>query len=550
MRVDDTLRFAVLAVRKLRAGELIEPGACTHEHFGDNWPLIEEMRVACVAANAGTESEVGILADMEDFWTAARLDKRYRALVDAVDSLDLEEMAGNGQPADDPTLISFNSFISYSSAANNGGDNSLNSFNSSPHTEKYSWPVLDQAHALIGPAGALTAAIDEYTEADPVAVLINILTAFGNVVGHGPHFEVEYTKHPLRLFAVLVGDSAKGRKGLSWSTPRHLFRAIEEAWVDGCVTSGLSSGEGLIYHVRDERREKQPVKQKGRVIDYEEVVIDAGVSDKRLLVIEEEFAQALKVMRREGNILSPVLRAAWDTGHLHPLTKSNPVRATDAHISVIGHITKDELLRHLDSTEQANGFANRFLWVLVRRSKEIAEPMGIPEHRLNPLIIKFQAAVSAARQIGRMVRDEEAGALWRSIYSELSASKPGLLGHIIARAEAQVMRLACLYAALDRTCFVSKAHLEAGLAVWRYCEASARYIFGDATGDPLADEIMRLLRASPQGLTRTEVSDRFGRNKPAHELTRALNKLRELKMAACREEESGGRKAERWCALV
>ena len=58
-------------------------------------------------------------------------------------------------------------------------------------------------------------------------------------------------------------------------------------------------------------------------------------------------------MRRDGNTLSVVIREAWDTGGLHTLTKNDPITATDAHISIIGHITIEELLRHLDETEQA-----------------------------------------------------------------------------------------------------------------------------------------------------------------------------------------------------
>jgi hypothetical protein len=260
------------------------------------------------------------------------------------------------------------------------------------------WPKLS-TKALHGLAGILTMAIDPYTEADHAAVLLNILTAFGNIVGPGPYFRIEHTRHLLRLFVALVGLTAKGRKGTSWSTPGHMFRRIEEAWANDRVSSGLSSGEGLIYHVRDKRIEKQPVKNKGRVLDYEEVIVDHGVDDKRLLIIEEEFAQALKVMSREGNILSPILRQAWDTGDLHPLTKSNPIRATDAHLSIIGHITRDELLRHLDSTEQANGFANRFLWAMVRRSKKIANPTGTPDSILDPLISRLQKTIDAAEPV-------------------------------------------------------------------------------------------------------------------------------------------------------
>jgi hypothetical protein len=168
--------------------------------------------------------------------------------------------------------------------AGNGGDRTV-----SVWTPPEGWPVLNK-DALYGLAGELTAAIIPYTEADPIAVLLNILTAFGNVLGTGPHFRVEFTKHYLRMFVVLVGPSAKGRKGQSWSTPRYTFSRIAEDWVRNCVTSGLSSGEGLIFHVRDPRVEKQPIRDKERVVDYEEVIVDQGVSDKRLLIVEEEFA--------------------------------------------------------------------------------------------------------------------------------------------------------------------------------------------------------------------------------------------------------------------
>lgn len=392
---------------------------------------------------------------------------------------------------------------------------------------KDAWPTLDKK-ALYGLAGVLTLAIDAYTEADPLAVLLNILTAFGNLVGPRAHFRVEHTKHWLRIFAVLVGLTAKGRKGTSWSTPRHVFAAIDEGWATTRVTSGLSSGEGLIYAVRDERWEKQPIRQKGRVVDYQRVLVDEGVADKRLLLVEEEFAQALKVMNREGNILSPILRQAWDTGTLNPLTKTNPIMATSAHISIIGHITKPELLRHLHDTEMANGYANRFLWVLVRRSKKIPNPTGVPESVLNPLIIRLQKAVEVAKQIGEMHRDAEAEAWWAELYDDLSEGQPGLFGAITARAEVQVMRLAAIYAAFDGTTMIHVSHLEAALAVWRYCEDSARYIFGDSTGDAVADRILSALQEKGP-LDRTAMRDLFGRNMPSTRTEQALSTLKQAK---------------------
>src|SRR3712207_7605150 len=60
---------------------------------------------------------------------------------------------------------------------------------------------------------------------------------------------------------------------------------------------------------------------------------------------------------------------AWDDGVLQTLTKNSPMKAMNAHISIIGHITKAELMRHMNETEVANGFANRYIWLLVKDRK-------------------------------------------------------------------------------------------------------------------------------------------------------------------------------------
>ena len=123
------------------------------------------------------------------------------------------------------------------------------------------------------------------------------------------------------------------------------------------MMSGLSSGEGLIWQARDPIMKSEPVKEKGRVVDYQEVMVDGGVDDKRVFAVEPEFASTLRVMNREGSILSAVIRQAWDTGNLRTLVKNSPAKATGAHISIMGHITRDELRRYLDRTEAGNGFA-------------------------------------------------------------------------------------------------------------------------------------------------------------------------------------------------
>jgi hypothetical protein len=139
------------------------------------------------------------------------------------------------------------------------------------------------------------------------------------VIGRGPHYAVEGDLHTTNLFTVMVGDTSKGRKGTSWGRVRQLFALVDDGWVDRCIQSRLSSGEGLIWAVRDPvyKPERQG---KGSSTRYEDVMVDAGISDKRLLVIESEFASTLRVMSREGNTLSPVIRQAWDRGDLRSMT--------------------------------------------------------------------------------------------------------------------------------------------------------------------------------------------------------------------------------------
>src|ERR1043165_1861399 len=98
------------------------------------------------------------------------------------------------------------------------------------------------------------------------------------------------------------------------------------------------------------------------------------IADKRLLAQEAEFAGVLRAIEPQGNTLSATMRQAWDSGNLRTMTRAEPITASGAHASVVGHITADELRSSLTETDKANGFANRFLFVAVKRSKEL--PFG------------------------------------------------------------------------------------------------------------------------------------------------------------------------------
>ena len=402
------------------------------------------------------------------------------------------------------------------------------------------WPVLAD-EARYGLVGDILKTVDPHTEADPVAVLANLLAAFGNATGRGAFVRIGADMHHPKLFAGLVGETSKGRKGTSWGYVRDLLAGADPDWADERVLGGLSSGEGLIYAVRD--------RVVGEDKEGDEKVLDKGVADKRLFVLEPELASVLKVMAREGNTLSPVIRQGWDDGRLQVMTRNNPMKATDAHISIVGHITKAELLRHLTETEAANGFANRFLWLMVRRSKQL--PFGGEWHKVDTssLVERLGEALEFGKSPVEVGWGKTARAIWPEIYGPLSEGKPGLFGAVIGRAEAQVVRLAALYAVLDLSDDIEREHLMAALALWDYAEASARYVFGDATGDAVADQIMEALMLNrTEGMSRTEISNLFRRNRSAERIGRALSMLLNAGRVRREHEETGGRKAERWYA--
>ncbi|HKW10047.1 MAG TPA: hypothetical protein VJO33_06685, partial [Gemmatimonadaceae bacterium] len=223
---------------------------------------------------------------------------------------------------------------------------------STPRTDEMapvqSWPDLPSEEAFAGLAGSIVDAIGPHSEADPVALLSQTLLMFGNVVGRGPYFITDGARQHLNENLVLVGATSIGRKGTSSGQIRGLFREADAVWTTNQIRPGLSSGEGLIYAVRDACAGGKE---------------DAGATDARLLVLEAEFANTLQVKRRETNTLTAVLRSAWDGDPLHTLTKNSPLRATAAHISVIGHITTDELQRLLQQGDAANGWLNRFMLI-------------------------------------------------------------------------------------------------------------------------------------------------------------------------------------------
>ena len=393
------------------------------------------------------------------------------------------------------------------------------------------WPELP-TEARHGLPGRIVNFIEPHSEADPAAILVQLLVAAGSAIGRGPFFEVEADRHHTNLFAIIVGSSSKARKGTSWAHVRQLLKIADEEWEQRRVLSGLSSGEGLAAALRDGQG------------DEPEGPFSSPTGDKRLLAFEGEFASVLRMADRKGNTLSAQLRQAWDGSELGIMTRNDPVRATGVHVSIVGHITADELRRCLSTTEASNGFGNRFLWVLARRSKLLPDGGRPDEFEQHRLAFCLRDALNFAKSVGRVRRSPRAQDLWRAVYETLSEAEPGLAGALTSRGEAQVARLSLVYALLDNSSEIRPEHLAAAIALWQYCLESARHLAPSRVPESLAEKIRNWVSEKPEGASKTEIHRLAGGRLTGEEIDTAVSELHAQGLVVVEKRGSGGRPSE------
>lgn len=397
------------------------------------------------------------------------------------------------------------------------------------------------------------------SEAHPVAVAANVIAWFGAAVGRVAFQRIGDLKIHCRPFVLIVGKSGKARKGTAETTAREVFRRADAVLRRQSGTKnvlrfhdgGLSTGEGLAWAIRD------PVEgdEKGKGAD-------AGVSDKRLVAIESEFANVLSQKERQGNTLSSTLRTMWDGKDREPMTKSDPVRASHPHVVVIGHITGFELRTKASDNDAANGLLNRFVLVHVHRPKLVPLPDPTPEAVLDELAQRLAVAIDYATRRDPHQRDKhevvmtpEAKDEWRKLYPAITRDRDGKAGGLMARSEVYARMLAMIFALMDCRSEIEPCDIFAALAWVDYWAASVTYVFhgeGEADADddgldPFAAEVLKLVQARP-GIKLSEINAHWNRNR-TDEVRAALEKLMSLAPPLVRQEidkATGGRVAKRY----
>lgn len=234
--------------------------------------------------------------------------------------------------------------------------------------------------AFHGLAGDVVREILPYSEADPFGLLTVLLTMFGNAVGHGPFVWLGDDQHPARLFVVLLGDSATGKKGTAVSAVLRLMRRVDSEWTrTRILNSGLTSSQAMIARVDD-----------------------AQSNDHRLLVYESDLDRLFATMAQRGD-LSAKLRQAYDGGILETVTKykQDSLHSTNPNISILGGSQPGVLFESMPDAEIKNGGANRYLYIAVKQSKLGPPTNPVPEPTLDSLTARLREALDFAQTLAR-----------------------------------------------------------------------------------------------------------------------------------------------------
>jgi hypothetical protein len=384
---------------------------------------------------------------------------------------------------------------------------------------------------LYGLIGEIAKAGSTDTEANPFAIAASALAYLGVAVGRGPYIPIGDDWNHARLNFVHVGRSSRGRKGTAKKLViNRIAKAVHELneyLAPQIHTGGLSTREGLALLIHD-----------GWTQGKDEI---EPISDKRLLVVESEFANVLHQGKRDGNTLSTALRDAWDGISIKPAIKTSRVWASNPHIGILADITPIELRGLMSSRELSNGFANRFIFFWAEGIKVNPFPKQTPKEKIDDfarrvadILLFVKADRHVDRDTSRMIFSPQAASLYAHLYQgELRERSAGeQITGLLDRRAPTLMRLAMIFALTDLSLTVDVVHIKAAMAWIRYWVDSVKYIFQSALDEAateltnvVANELIEFLTCHKKASRSEIIKLCFKGHLSKIELDRALDEL-------------------------
>lgn len=349
-----------------------------------------------------------------------------------------------------------------------------------------------------GLAGAAVDSLSTLTSASRIGMLTTLLAAWGGLFGSRTQYHGD---QPSVLFAVLIGETGRARKGTTTSA---VWSALAHALASGFVAipistnrwDGLASGEALVRILGEAKGSDTSKPVYG-------------------LIVEEEFERLLRRMRSsEGyqSTLDTYLRQAFDARMIQHITATKTLRIHPPYgVSILGNVTRETLRQNVSPDMARSGFANRFMWVPIEE-RDVSIPGSSP-WRFADEISRSLIDARAAWMGGQTIElDNDALGLLNEYGAHLR-DLGGMVGAMGARLHVIAARIALVHAALDRSMTIGRRFVERAIALTEYARAGLRWSFRNDIGDEDANVLLSaVLGAVPDGLSTRSARAVIGRS--------------------------------------
>jgi hypothetical protein len=415
-----------------------------------------------------------------------------------------------------------------------------------PYVEK-PFPTPMSRKAYPGIVGEIVDIAEQQCGVSREAVATGFLIGMGNVLGRDIVFP-QGNNH-LNDYAVVVGYSEEGGKGMAWNPTESLLTHIDFEWMNTRRYGSFNSGDAIVVALRNNR----PLPKNRTELD------------NRLFIMSEEASKILKATQWPNNNLEEILCECWDCRpSLNSTNKRDHFLAENPYVSIFGNTTPRALKSYLGILQQENGFGNRFLWPMVRKTRVESFPKDV-EWSKHKKVLKYLGDLKnhferlKAKSTGPILLDWAEDGV-REMWDEFCKSFDRVSNPLLSRRKPHVLRIASNFAVLEKSLVVKIAHLEASQEHWRYNIDSVEYNFGDdiSIANPHSKKMFWLLQRAPIGkygypeLPRTTLSNGvFNRNQASPiDVQQAFTGLLEAKVARFEKRQLGrGAPTEMWILL-
>lgn len=347
--------------------------------------------------------------------------------------------------------------------------------------EKYPIKIISTSlnvsrDAFHGIAGQLATEVSEISGVSKEALLFQFLICFGIICEQKFYFPLGSKKISTANYLLILGSTGSSRKGTSFDNVKWFFDKYYVDFSTMKLKTGVNSGEGLINCIRD----KVTIKELDKNGVEKEIITDQGALSKIVLFLETEFARLLKAGRREGSTVTEIFRNAWDQMPLEINTSQRQIRASEYAISLIAHITPKEFKTLINETDSSNGYLNRFLFCLIGSASPRPFPSAFEDANFN-FIQKFQEVIKyiETTEYQKVILSDDAKILYEEYYTEFHYRNEDAFSELVTRAISHLIKLALIYAILDKSNKILPIHLKAAKAIIDHSESSIKSIFED-----------------------------------------------------------------------